>query len=289
MKRGTPEHPKTSRLARQLRVPLAQAIGTLEALWHWCGRYCQQGDIGRFDDEEIAAGAYWHGKPQRLIQALVECGWLEVHPVHRLIVHDWHDHADDAVKKWLDRHRLSFLTVVDTVVTVSGHSRDSGSLPLPLPLPKPEPMPQTDTGVPSATDSELDGLFPGREDSKPKPKGKIPTPAHESILAVFSHYRTYHPQSHRNPRPGSDEWKKIANRLADGYSVADLCAAIDGCHKTPHNLGDNEQGAKYLGLNLIVRTASQVDRFMGNNANPPRPREKPEHHIQPIEAPMPQY
>lgn len=164
MKRGTPEHPKTTRLARTLRVGRAQAVGTLEVLWHWCARYAQQGDVGKFANCEIAAGAYWAGDPDKLIDALVECGWLEVHATHRLIVHDWHEHADDAVKKWLSRHGLKFLSCPDNVGTESGQCPDSGSLP--KPKPKPKPLPDTSTNVdvcsepPSATAEPPVLLFP---------------------------------------------------------------------------------------------------------------------------------
>jgi hypothetical protein len=80
-------------------------------------------------------------------------------------------------------------------------------------------------------------------------------------LVVFAHYRSLHPRSFPDPKPASAEWKAIQRRLAEGFTVADLCDAIDGCHKTPHNLGQNDRGTKYLGLDLIVRTGSQVTRF----------------------------
>ena len=59
MKRGTPDHPKTLRLARLLGIPQAAAVGILEMLWHFTGKYAVQGDIGRFQDGEIAQAAGW--------------------------------------------------------------------------------------------------------------------------------------------------------------------------------------------------------------------------------------
>lgn len=123
MKRGTPEHPKVKRLARLLKINRAWAIGLLEALWHWAGRFAPQGDIGRHEDAEIAEGVFWEKNPRVLIEALLTAGWLEVHATHRLIIHDWHDHADDAVRKYLKRNNLEFQTVSrhspDNVETVS--------------------------------------------------------------------------------------------------------------------------------------------------------------------------
>ena len=53
----------------------------------------------------------------------------------------------------------------------------------------------------------------------------------------------------------------IKNALA-GYSPADVCKAIRGCSKTPHNMGENKQNTKYNGLNLILRNAEHIDKFI---------------------------
>lgn len=82
------------------------------------------------------------------------------------------------------------------------------------------------------------------------------------MLSVFAHYRSYHPRAHARPERALREWNLITARLAEGYSVDDINSAIDGCHRCPHNLGDNERGQKYLSLELICRTGSQVNRFM---------------------------
>ncbi len=87
-----------------------------------------------------------------------------------------------------------------------------------------------------------------------------------AINAVIEHYRTYHTRA----RPGNRERRKIRDRIREGYSVEDLCKAIDGCHKTPHNLGENERGQTYLSLELIVRNADQVNRFCEYDDSPPK-------------------
>jgi hypothetical protein len=75
---------------------------------------------------------------------------------------------------------------------------------------------------------------------------------------VVVHYQTYHPRA----KAGENDRAKIRARFAEGYSVKDLCDAIDGCHRCPHNCGQNERGQKYQGLELIMRNSSQVQRFM---------------------------
>lgn len=108
MKRGTPEHPKTIRLATALSVPVAHAVGLLECLWHWAGKYARRGDIGRWPDESIASGAKWEGEAGRFINAMVSTGWIDRDEGCRLIVHDWCDHADNTVRTALKRANEDF-------------------------------------------------------------------------------------------------------------------------------------------------------------------------------------
>jgi hypothetical protein len=82
------------------------------------------------------------------------------------------------------------------------------------------------------------------------------------VLEVIEHYRTYHPAALRKPKTTSREWMAIAARLAEGHTVEDLRAAIDGMHRTPFNAGENDRGQKYLGLALCMRTSDQVTRFV---------------------------
>lgn len=111
MKRGTPRHRKMRDLSKRLSIPLAHAVGIMEMIWHYAGQETPQGDIGIADDAEIAAAANWTGQPSELVQALIACKWLDEHPEHRLLVHDWPEHADNSVKKWLERNGKDFLPV----------------------------------------------------------------------------------------------------------------------------------------------------------------------------------
>jgi len=145
MKRGAVDHPKLQRLQRRLKLTRFQAMGLMEALWHFVGRYSPEGDIGRWADEEIAAWVEWDGDAEELIDTLVLCGWLDRDPRHRLLVHDWPDHADEATRIALKRAGKTFCvatpapelasqapaedTCRDTVATLSGPPRLSHALP----------------------------------------------------------------------------------------------------------------------------------------------------------------
>ena len=134
MKRSCLHHTKMGALVAELGVPLYAAAGVLEVIWHLTAREAPQGNIGKLSDAAIARWVGWADDPARLVAALVNSGWLDKSDTHRLVVHDWHEHADDAVKKSLLRQKLPFL---------SRHVEkcpDMSRLPEPLPVPEPVPL-----------------------------------------------------------------------------------------------------------------------------------------------------
>lgn len=108
MKRGTPNHRKMHRLARRLGVSLAEAVGTMELLWHWVADYLPRGDVGRSENWEIAAAVHWKREPDELVSALVEEHWLDESSTCRLVVHDWSEHCEESVHTRLARSRDFF-------------------------------------------------------------------------------------------------------------------------------------------------------------------------------------
>ncbi len=124
--RAVTEHPKFSNLKRLIGRPKGPTLGYLECIWHFCGKYSPQGNIGKYTIEEIEAWAEWDGEPGAMVAAMVKSRWLDQHPEHGLIVHDWHKHADDATKLALKRASLAFIvaTCRDTVATPSPHRDD---------------------------------------------------------------------------------------------------------------------------------------------------------------------
>lgn len=165
--RAVTGHPKFMRLKALLKIPTYQALGILETLWHFTGRFTPQGNIGKYDDADIEAWVDWDGAEGALIEALVKAKWLYRSDEYRLIVHDWHEHADDATRLQLKRQNVDFVTkskecrdsvgIVsgqrgDSVATVSGQRRDSvgtvSGLPVAVPVPEPEPVvPRSDSAA----------------------------------------------------------------------------------------------------------------------------------------------
>lgn len=139
--RAVIEHPKTADLMRILGLPRYAALGCLEALWHFTGRFTPRGDIGKYSAQQIEAWIGWDREPGLLISAFIQSGWIDKHPTYRLMAHDWPHHADKATKNALKRAGLDFCTY--TVPTPSVHdehmSPNLGNISrLPEPVPVPE-------------------------------------------------------------------------------------------------------------------------------------------------------
>lgn len=103
---------KFLRLKRRLKLTSWQTVGVLESIWLFTQANAPAGDIGRHSDEDIAAHLEWDGDAAELIGALIECGWLDVHADHRLVVHDWHEHAPNYLKGNMKKWGKDFATDV---------------------------------------------------------------------------------------------------------------------------------------------------------------------------------
>ncbi|MFT6882535.1 MAG: hypothetical protein ACJAVY_001333 [Marinoscillum sp.] len=85
-------------------------------------------------------------------------------------------------------------------------------------------------------------------------------------LEVFKFWK----ETMEHPRAAYDTKRKaLIKKNLKHYSTSDLKKAIYGCSVTPHNMGDNKQGERYDSIELILRDAAHVDRFMKNSDNPP--------------------
>lgn len=134
MKMGCKDSPKYARLKRRLGVPACTVTGVLEELWHFASRNAPAGDVGKWSNEDIAVALDWPGDPDELVRNLTESEWIEFHPEHRLIIHDWPDHCDEWVKKRLERMGVTHFadgTPVRRETSGRPPTADNGSRKLP--------------------------------------------------------------------------------------------------------------------------------------------------------------
>ena len=155
--RAVPDHPKFAGLKARLSIGRMQALGALECLWHFCGRFTPQGNIGKYTDAQIEAWMEWDGEPGALIAALIAERWVDEDPTHRLVVHDWHIHADKATKNSLVRTKQDFIT----------KRTDAVRTPYPLPVPEPDPVPEPEPEPVKV--SEANASSPRKDSGKPDP------------------------------------------------------------------------------------------------------------------------
>lgn len=111
MKTQCPQSIKFMRLKRRLQVPAWQVVGVLESLWLFTCLNTPRGDIGRHENEDIAAWMEWVGDADSLIRDLIDCGFLDECEEHRLVVHDWPEHCPGYLKGALAKNEQTFATV----------------------------------------------------------------------------------------------------------------------------------------------------------------------------------
>jgi len=80
------------------------------------------------------------------------------------------------------------------------------------------------------------------------------------IELVFEFWKT----AMKSPRSMLDDKRRkaIKSALKTGYTAEQLCDAISGCAKSDFHMGKNDKGLKYNGLDLILRNAEYIDKFI---------------------------
>jgi len=110
------DHPKVKKLARLMSWDYCHALGHLQYFWLWCLQYATDGDLRRYDAEQLAEAA---GLPiseaDKFVDAMVRCGesvddagnkvesgFIDREPYFRL--HDWFSYIGKYLKsKYSDR------------------------------------------------------------------------------------------------------------------------------------------------------------------------------------------
>lgn len=90
----------------------------------------------------------------------------------------------------------------------------------------------------------------------------------DPVKTIFAYWQ----KKMSSPKSAMDEKRKsLIVKALKNYEPADICKAIRGCSRTPHNMGQNDRNTKYNGLNLILRDAEHIDYFINLNDSGARP------------------
>ena len=90
-----PQHPKIYALAEELGLndklllPETMAAGVIINLWTWALTNQPNGDLSGVSDRAIARVCGWQGKPDKLIDSLISCGFVDADRY----IHDWEDYT----------------------------------------------------------------------------------------------------------------------------------------------------------------------------------------------------
>lgn len=99
----------------------------------------------------------------------------------------------------------------------------------------------------------------------------VEAPKTDHAADVFEHWK----QATGKDRSVLDSKRRdlIERRLAEGHSIEDLKAAIDGYARSPWHRGENDRKRPFLGLDLMLRDAAHIeaglDLLMQHNAITP--------------------
>lgn len=184
--------------------------------------------------------------------------------------------APKMIDKWLDELELEGCIaryVVDgnsyiEIINWSEHQRIDKPSKSKLPE-RPE-----DSGEFENIREDSRGLPVGREGNGREGNGREQDSSSlgTDVAEVFGHWQKV--MNKARAKLDDKRRKLIKARLDAGYSVDDLKQAITGCSLSPYHMGENENGSRYDGIDLILRDASKVDQFLGYFRMPPRPRNR---------------
>ncbi len=243
----TPDKPEVIAIASDLAIDQDAALGKLVRLWIWADQQTLNGNASvtraalpaSFIDRITCARGF--------AEAAANVGWLvQVDGGFALPRFDRHN------SQTAKQRALTYRRVKNTRAQVK---RFCNARSVTKALPEQEQEQEEEKEEERELEKEQEQEHPH------SPQGAR-CGSSSQVLAVFAHYRTYHARSFAKPSRGSKEWRLIAARLAEGYSVDDLKAAIDGNHRSPYHCGENERSREYHNLELIVRDGGKVTQFM---------------------------
>lgn len=243
------EHPKF--LAAGWRL---EHFGMYVCVLTYCSRYLTDGQVPRSAVDRMGGGDKKSNR--RVARQLVEKGF-------------WREDGDYfEVVGYLD-HNASKSQVMDRISLKSSAKSASGRLGgvKSGEARRSKPPKQDEAKVKQVDEAERSPLLSSPLLSSPikKEEEDIVDPKYQEVL-VHEHYLSLHEKHFGRkgvqPKLTGDRLKKLQARLKDGYSVEQLCQACTGLFLSPHHLGQNDRGEKYLDLFNALKEPHLVDKFI---------------------------
>lgn len=110
--------------------------------------------------------------------------------------------------------------------------------------------------TPSQPTNNQEPITSNQEQKKVKPT----VPPCGETAEVFAYWQQK--MNHPSAKLDDKRAKAIKGRIKDGYTVGDLCRAVDGCKFDPFSQGQNDRQQVYDDIELICRDGPKVDKFI---------------------------
>lgn len=277
------------------RLVGADGVLGLQRLWIACAMDpdLEGGDLKNMNHEDIEMACDWDGETGLLAKALIECGLVEEQKgalsVCQKFVQECMPEPSkkrkntgriSAHKRWHSQGKhdnkpepncpLCVKTSDGTSASPKGQTKNGS------PIKKhgsPNGLPMKIDGSPMKMDGSPMKIH-GSPIFSPAPEEKGQTElsvvksvvdhVSDKVNLVWQHYRSFHPRCPQKLKPGRQEYEKIKKLIVDdGWEPEAICDSISGYHASPWHNGENEGGTIYLGLELMIRNTTQVQKGLG--------------------------
>lgn len=218
-------HPKTVRLMRRLNVSKNEAIGIIHQLWWWAMDFAPDGDLTRFDAEEIAIAVDYDGDPAALMDALISSGWIDKNPeTSGVSVHDWEHYGGKFLQRKLaNAERMRNARAGNVQPIEPAHANDvqctcdARDVHVQGVCDACALINRTEQSKSINTNDAPDGADVGVQTGKPK----RPRSTYPDDFEAF--WRAY-PTGHGNKAKAFDQWQRIR---PDDALVSDIMSGLD--------------------------------------------------------------
>lgn len=247
-------HPKVVRIASALQADRLRVVGGLHAVWCLFDTHSVDGYLEGYRLATVDDLIGWSG----FAAAVKAVGWLdEVAGGLTLPEFDTHNgqsakrRAQDSERKRIERASASD---ADKKRTREEKRREEKREPQQLDV----ALPHDDEGPVDDEGQDDDGI--AKAAGPAVKRTRRPAIPAEDVHAVFDYWKAK--REHGKAKLDAKREKKIRERLADGYTVAEICQAVDGIGNSRYHMGQNDNRTIYDDIELICRDAGKVDKFM---------------------------
>lgn len=237
----------------------------LVRIWAWgIDSDCSTGRIV-VDAERLKSIAGFVGDADEFLRALIDTGWLKPTEPRGYRMRGWDRNKRFFEKKKQARARQKAYREKKEKDASRNASRDA--LHARDVAPDPTPSPTTTRSNTITNQSEI-----GQTSLEIDTQSKLSV----NIQTVWGAYREYHPHCAGTLKSSRKEYKLLAARLKDGFTIPQLIQAVQGYHVNPYHCGENDTGTKYQSFELIMRNSVQVENGIryanGTSQTKPKPQ-----------------